>query len=170
MKRTNQLGAALLVVMLVSMPGWMVGAQEPQDRLPDDVSRVTREVSQEIYSPYCPGKTLAMCPSANAAVARMDIQEMASQGMEKEAIKAELIARYGEGFEVVEPPPEDNAKLLGSILAGLLVAVVAVVALARRRRGGDGSAELGADEGSALEEGDELDEDYLDELREDYLS
>lgn len=158
----------MLLALALMAPASLALAQDVA-RTADEVSRMTREISQEIYSPYCPGKTLAMCPSANAGVARMDIQKMASEGMEKEAIKAELLERYGEGFEVVEPPAEDNAKLLGSIVVGLILAVVAVGALARRRMAGD---ENSTDEDLSSSPAEPLDDEdgYLDELREDYLS
>ncbi|TXD38235.1 hypothetical protein FRC98_04880 [Lujinxingia vulgaris] len=168
MKTQRQKGAAWLLVLVLMAPASLALAQDVA-RTADEVSRMTREISQEIYSPYCPGKTLAMCPSANAGVARMDIQKMASDGMEKDAIKAELLERYGEGFEVVEPPAEDNAKLLGSIFVGLIVAVVAVVALARRRMSGE---EGTSDEDALASSTDPVDDadGYLDELRDDYLS
>ncbi|RDV38581.1 hypothetical protein DV096_07140 [Bradymonadaceae bacterium TMQ3] len=168
MKTQRHKGAAWLLALAFMAPASAVLAQDVA-RSADEVSRMTREISQEIYSPYCPGKTLAMCPSANAGVARMDIQKMASEGMEKDAIKAELIERFGEDFEVVEPPAEDNAKLLGSIVVGLILAVLAVVALARRRMAGDGHV---ADEDGPSSSMEPIDDEdgYLDELRDDYLS
>lgn len=165
-KTKRQLGGLLLIVALMGGPASTAFAQDANT---DEISRMTREISQEIYSPYCPGKTLAMCPSANAGDARREIQEMASQGMEKEAIKAELLERYGEGFEVVAPPAEDNAKLLGIIGVGLLLAVFAVVALARRRLSNEEeAAEMAAEQAQDAELEDN--EGYLDELRDDYLS
>lgn len=165
-KTKRQLGGLLLMVALMAGPASTAFAQNPTS---DEISRMTREISQEIYSPYCPGKTLAMCPSANAGAARMEIQEMASQGMAKDAIKAELLERYGEGFEVVAPPAEDNAKLLGIIAVGLLLAVFAVVALARRRLTVEEEAAESAAEQAQDAEVDSED-GYLDELRDDYLS
>ncbi len=79
------------------------------------VSRISHEVSMEVYSPFCPGKTLAMCPSPNAAEVRMDIQAMAKQGMQKEAIKDAVVSKYGEEFRLQEPPASDNFGLFGAI-------------------------------------------------------
>lgn len=99
-----------------------------------EVSRLTVEVSNEIYSPFCPGKTLMMCPSPNAAKVRRDIQDLARTGMEKEAIKNQIVATYGEEFRITEPPAQDNALLITIILVALLIAVLAVVLLSRRKK------------------------------------
>ena len=71
-----------------------------------EVSKVTQEVSKEIYSPFCPGKTLAMCPSGGASEVRQEIQVLAKEGLEKQDIKEAIIDKYGEEFRMVEPPAE----------------------------------------------------------------
>ena len=121
-----------LVVLLILGFSSVAYAEEAQ-RSADEISRMTRQISQEIYSPYCPGKTLAMCPSGQALDARMEIQEWARQGQSVEEIKATLLERYGAEHELVEPPTRDNATLLGTIIGGLLLAVLAVGFLASRR-------------------------------------
>lgn len=126
------------------------------------ISRVTHEVSMEVYSPFCPGKTLAMCPSPNAAEVRRDIQDMASNGMEKEAIKDAVVTKYGEEFRLVEPPASDNIMLLILILVTLFVVVLLVRFFARK------SSTPEADATSAESEGEP--DDYLDELRDEYQS
>ncbi|MGM0556459.1 MAG: hypothetical protein ACQEVA_08800, partial [Myxococcota bacterium] len=50
--------ALALVLAFLATP---VSAQEEHGKRSEgEVSKMTQEVSQEIYSPYCPGKTLAM--------------------------------------------------------------------------------------------------------------
>lgn len=140
---------------------------------------MTTELSDEIYSPFCPGKTLSMCPSPNAAKVRRDIQRMASEGKSKDEIKKEVLAVYGEEFRIVEPPPQDNVMLLLAIVFGLVIAISAVVFLTRRRNTAGGSsdasqkestsADVDVDESSDGAE-DDLDDDeraYLDDLREE---
>lgn len=138
------------------------------ERSDDEVSRITRQVSQELYSPYCPGQTLAMCPSANASYARQDIQKMARQGKDAEEIKAELIERYGEGFEMIEPSTRDHMTLLGGIIGGLAVAVGVVGFLARRRLSGDETDEDDQDRDDGDRDEQDLDDAYLAELRSEY--
>lgn len=144
-------------------------------RSADEVSRMTREISQEVLSPYCPGKTLAMCPSGQAGDVRREIQVMASGGMDKEEIKETLIGRFGEEFRMNDAPPEDNYKLLGAIAVGFGLSITAVTVMARRRRSGaDGAADDGyrdsyseytdiADDEASVD-----DDAYLEELRAEY--
>ena len=139
-----------------------------------EVSRLTVEVSNEIYSPFCPGKTLMMCPSPNAAKVRRDIQDLARSGMEKEAIKNQIVATYGEEFRITEPPAKDNALLVTIILIALAIAILAVILLSRRKklRQGDvaqGQSHIAPFESEAGEaRGDDLSDEeraYLSELR-----
>ena len=129
-----------------------------------EISRTTYAISQEILSPFCPGKTLAMCPSPAAAEVRREIQAMASQGVEKEAIKAQIIETYGEEFRIVEPPASDNLALLTAIAVGLGLCILAVALISRRRKGQDGEPEAVASATSKVDE----DDPYLAELRESY--
>ena len=146
----------ILVVLALTMPA-LAGAQE---RSKGEVSTMTTEVSMEVYSPFCPGKTLAMCPSPNAAEVRREIQTMAEEGMSKEDIKTKLVQEYGEEFRMVEPPTGDNLGLFAAIAAGLGLAGLAIFALSRRRESGDVTP-------TESDNADEADP-YLDELREQY--
>ncbi len=155
------LGLAIFFVVGLSISG--IALAQDVARTPDEVSRMTREISQEVLSPYCPGKTLAMCPSGAAGDTRREIQELARGGMDKEAIKDELIARFGEEFRMHEAPPEDNLKLLGALVVGLGLSIGAVAVLVRRRRG---DAPRAADDGV---DGQSAEDDaYLKELRSEY--
>lgn len=160
--------AAVVVVLWFAMGLAVVaGATE---RSADEVSRITRDVSESIESPYCPGQTLQMCPSAAAAETRRDVQNMARQGMDADEIKQELVQKYGEGYELIEPPMSDQMTLLGGIIGGFAIAIGVVGFLARRRltddEGDDG------DRGEPQPQGEtgtsEADEAYLEELRAEY--
>lgn len=128
------------------------------------VSRITHEVSNEIYSPFCPGKTLAMCPSPNAAEVRMQIQNMATEGMEPDQIKEKIVAQYGEEFRLVDPPLVDNVGLLGILLVGAILAGLLVRSWSTRR-----SDEAASEVGTAREES-KPDDGYVSELRDIYKS
>lgn len=141
-------------------------------RSPDEVSRMTREISQEVLSPYCPGKTLAMCPSGQAGDVRREIQAMASTGMEKEEIKETLIGRFGEEFRMNDAPAEDNYKLFGAIVVGFGLSITAVTLMARRRRPGEGDLQSDGqdcdDDNFDEDERSAADDIYLEELRSEY--
>lgn len=140
-----------------------------QDKKTDDqghISRVTVEVSNEVFSPFCPGKTLAMCTSPNAAKVRRDIQEMAKKGQNKEEIKQEIIATYGEEFRLTEPPATDNFGLLFGIGVALLIALGLIFALSRNKNTGGNGPSVREDEADNEELSDE-ERAYLDELRDE---
>lgn len=158
------LAAALLVPFLAAAPAL---AQETHgQRDSGEVSKVTQEVSKEIYSPFCPGKTLAMCPSGGASDVRQEIQVLAKEGLEKQDIKEAIIDKYGEEFRMVEPPAEDNYALL-SVLAGALVLCLAAIwffAARRRTEGGADDVDAPTEEEMSSEE-----RAYLEELRGEYM-
>lgn len=145
---------AILLLTSLAAPAWA------QDVDPGTVSRITHEVSMEVYSPFCPGKTLAMCPSPNAADVRMDIQKMATEGMEKEAIKDEVVKKYGEEFRLQPPPASDNYGLFALILL-TFIGVFGIVKFISRKPS-DGAPQPDP----TIHEED----DYLDELREEVRS
>lgn len=136
----TRLGAALCAALFLTCAPAIAQQTEPSQ---GTVSRITVEVSNEIYSPFCPGKTLMMCPSPNAAKVRRDIQDMVREGKDKETIKNTIVATYGEEFRVVEPPKQDNVGLFVALAVGLLLAIAAVLFLSRRKRN-DPSPSLGA--------------------------
>ncbi len=160
------LSALIIMCLSVFSP-----AYSEVTRSADEVSRVSREISQEVLSPYCPGKTLAMCPSGEAGKVRREIQAMAITGMDKEEIKETLIGRFGEEFRMNDAPPEDNYKLLGAIVVGFGLSITAVTLMARRRRPGEGGLQNdGQDDDDGFDEDNRsaADDIYLEELRSEY--
>ena len=146
----------VFVLIMASLP---VSSAYAQDE--GHVSRVTQEVSMEIYSPFCPGKTLAMCPSPNAAEVRMDIQNMAKTGMTVDEIKEKVVIQYGEEFRLVDPPLLDNVGLMGLLFLGMLGTGSIVWMWSRGRKG---------DAPEITDGPPKADDDYVSELRDEYRS
>jgi cytochrome c-type biogenesis protein CcmH/NrfF len=130
-------------------------------RTPGEVSNIVEELSQELYSPYCPGKTIAMCPSGGAAELRREIQRLAREGKSKAEIKQVILDEHGEKYRIETPPEEDHYPLIGIIVAGLLVCIAAVYLLSRDP---DEDESVPAED----EDWDEEDEAYLEALRREY--
>ena len=168
-RRTGLFWAAALLALAAS-PAAL--AQQAVD--PGAVSRVTTEISREIYSPFCPGKTLAMCPSSAAADVRREIQAMAEAGQNKQEIKDAILAQYGEEFRQVEPPLLDEITLLALLALGLIVALLAIAYLSRRRPAAT-PLEAAPDEPRPHHPGERdgtvgpEDQEYLNTLRDEYL-
>jgi cytochrome c-type biogenesis protein CcmH/NrfF len=91
-------------------------------------AREAHELSRELMSPYCPGRTLADCPSPDAGAVRDEIREALRAGESVDAIRARIESRFGS--QVIGVP----TTLLGWMIPVVVLAAGAVVlALALRR-------------------------------------
>jgi cytochrome c-type biogenesis protein CcmH/NrfF len=90
-----------------------------------DIAQRAHRLSREVMSPYCPGRTLADCPSPNAAVLREQIRDFMARGLDEASIMERLSARYGDA--IVGVPRSATGWILP---AALLIAGLAVLAAA----------------------------------------
>jgi cytochrome c-type biogenesis protein CcmH/NrfF len=100
---------------------------------PASPSKQTLDLSHEIMSPFCPGLTLAACPSPAALELRTEVRDRFAAGESRESITQDLLGRYG--LEIQGTPPASGLGLvvwlLPLVVAGSLVAAVRSV-LGRR--------------------------------------
>ena len=61
------------------------------------------DLSDQLMSPFCPGRTLSECPSQQADTLRMWLLVQDAAGRGEEEVKQELIERFGEG--ILSAPP-----------------------------------------------------------------
>ncbi len=66
------------------------------DEVAQDSSTWGFQLSRELMSPYCPGRTLADCPSSQADELRLWIYEQEKQGRTQGEVEQDLLARFGE--------------------------------------------------------------------------
>lgn len=130
--RQLTLAIAITAALLLTPAALSAQTAGAPQRSPGEVARISKEVSHEILSPFCPGKTLEMCPSGGAAEVRRTIQGLVREGKDKETVKQEILAKYGDQYKVVEPPVSDNVGLLIGLLLGLVICIIAVIAFTRR--------------------------------------
>jgi cytochrome c-type biogenesis protein CcmH/NrfF len=81
---------------------------------------LAQDIAAEMPSPYCPGRSIASCPSDPARELEDDILTLAKEGKDREQIEAILVDRFGE-------EKMGKAHQSGIIIA---IAVAAVLALA----------------------------------------
>ena len=79
----------------------------------------------EVMSPFCPGRTLANCPSPQAAELREQIKQRLTAGSTDEQIKDELYEAYGE--VVLGAPRKEGFGLLAYVLPAFFILAGAVV-------------------------------------------
>ncbi len=93
------------------------------------------DLSGELMSPFCPGRTLSECPSPQATSLRMwlIVQEAAGRG--RAEVEAELYERYGDAI-LAAPRAEGFgiAAYLIPVVAGLMGAGLLVLFLRRQTR------------------------------------
>jgi len=137
-----------------------------------DPDQILQELSTDLMSPYCPGRTIASCPSPQARQLEDHILAEAKAGQSREEIEQALVQRFGDEIVGYAPQP---LVLYGSALVGAM-ALGALVVMGRRwaAKSGQQASVSGGATGASLSSGvggpteAELDrlEDALDEVEE----
>jgi cytochrome c-type biogenesis protein CcmH/NrfF len=92
------------------------------------VARTAHELSRELMSPYCPGRTLADCPSPDAGTVREEIRAALRAGEPLASIRARIEARFGAAVVGVPTTP------IGWLIPILFLAAGAIVLVLVLRR------------------------------------
>lgn len=103
----------------------LLGATGPDDSYSLERSRRAHSISRQVMSPYCPGRTLADCPSPDAGALRQEIRELVGSGRDESAILSALRERYGDAVVGVPEGAWANAlPVIVLLLGGLVLFVV----------------------------------------------
>ncbi len=104
------------------------------------------DLAGELMSPFCPGRTLASCPSPQAAELIQWISLQEAAGVSREEVVEILIDRFGE--EILGAPPAEGITLWAYVfpVAGFVLGG-GIVALALHRLVRRGEAGVGAEAG-----------------------
>jgi cytochrome c-type biogenesis protein CcmH len=125
--------AAVLLPLTVAAP--VARSQQPGDtvvRGPDDTD--AQRIFTSLMSPFCPGLTVAACPSLGAEQIRQEVRTRLVRGESRAAIVDALVAVYGE--ELLGAPPAKRWGLALWIPPALLLLVGgSLLTLWLRRRG-----------------------------------
>ena len=129
-----------------------------------EAERVLQELSHDLMSPYCPGRTIASCPSKNARKLEERILEEAKGGKTREEIEQTLVADFGSDIIGYRPPP---SLMIATVGGGVVALALLMVAGRRWVRGRPGGAVMPAASpakgGPSIAERDAL-EDALDDV------
>jgi cytochrome c-type biogenesis protein CcmH/NrfF len=111
-----------------------------------EVETAAAKIFNTAMSPFCPGRTIATCPSSQAADLKAEIRAMLADGVSLDSVERMLLARYG---EVVRAAPEARGfGLLAWVVPGLVLVVVGAwitVRLSRLRPSSGPDAEAAVD-------------------------
>lgn len=129
---------ATLLCLLVSLIGWGGSAQQAIDK-------AANEIFGSVMSPFCPGMTIATCPSSQAADLRVEIRNRLAAGATKQEVLDELYAVWGE--EVLGPAPTGGLGVFAWLVPGGVIvlggAMLAVWLRSSSRRYGAKAAASG---------------------------
>ena len=94
------------------------------------------DLAGELMSPYCPGRTVASCPSPQASELIQWIQVQEAAGASEDEVVEMLIERFGE--EILGAPKAEGTGLLAYVIpvAGFLAGGGVVALVLRRMVGG----------------------------------
>lgn len=145
MLRSLLLGLALLVAAPALAQGEAaapasaaasVAADDPVG-MENEQTRRVRRLSDELHSPFCPGKTLMTCTSYQAYELRKEMLLMVQEGRSDDEIVKVLKERYG---AQVANPPQPWYTALVPFLPYIFLAAVVVFVFRRWRKGGKEAA------------------------------
>jgi cytochrome c-type biogenesis protein CcmH/NrfF len=120
--------AAAIVLALAALPA---AGQIAVPELTAEQQRTADEAMARLRSPVTPFHTVDMCPSVPAL--RDSIRVAAAEGMSRDQIVEDVIARYGEEIRLL--PKRTGPGLLAWIATPLLLLLGAGLIAARLRRG-----------------------------------
>lgn len=102
---------------------------------PAELDRETYQVARDLMSPFCPGRTLADCPSPYARDVREQIRDALAGGMASDEVAARVTAELGD--EVRGRPQSAWGWWMPALvtLGGVIAAVLVIRRLGARGRG-----------------------------------
>jgi len=117
------LGGAIVLALVALAPS-ASGAQAAPS---PDIDAQAQALFREVMSPFCPGLTLADCPSQQAFEMRGDIERRLKNGESRQVIVDELVATYG--AQILSDPSDTP---IGRVVWGvpIVLSVLAAGALA----------------------------------------
>jgi len=112
-------------------PGPQANTEEGDRPLSPAEERQATAIARQTMSPFCPGRTLADCPSEYAGEWRRDIQRMLVAGRSPAEIQDELERRAGANLSGI--PARDTSYWVPAAFALLGVAVLGTIFVRLRR-------------------------------------
>jgi len=71
------------------------------DARSEALDKESYEMYQQVFSPFCPGRSLNDCPSSKAHELKAEMRQKLEQGIPPDVILQELFARFGDKYRTV---------------------------------------------------------------------
>lgn len=110
--RSRALLASATLVLAAAAGVWV--ACEARAQGPDEPPTWAYRLPHDLMSPFCPGRTLAECPSPQADELRLWILTQAAAGASREEVEASLLARFGD--QILSAPRAEGWGLAAYVL------------------------------------------------------
>jgi cytochrome c-type biogenesis protein CcmH len=107
------------MVLVLIAPLWQAPADAQQA-----IDKAANEIFGSVMSPFCPGMTLATCPSSQAADLRVEIRNRLAAGATKDEVLDQLYSVWGE--DVLGPAPTGRFGVLAWVVPGGAIVLGAV--------------------------------------------
>ncbi len=123
------------------------------DERSETLDREATQIYQQVFSPFCPGRSLNDCPSSKATELKTEMRQKLESGVSSDEILKDVFARYGDKYRTVPRFQGVGALVwlvpIGFVVAGLLLAMG--VSSSRKKRA---PAPTGSDVKSQLSDAD----------------
>lgn len=100
----------------------------PDQKADREAEKLLSELSADLMSPFCPGRTIAACPSSQARKLEERILDEAKSGKSRDEIEQSLVDDYGKDIIGYRPPPS----LLITTVVGGTLALSLLIVMGRR--------------------------------------
>ena len=124
-----------LALLLLTAPIVAPAGMSAQNSESGAVHREARSAIGRLWSPYCPGMMLEVCPSPGGEMLRDSIDRMARSGLAADSIVEAILADYGEEYRA-QPRADGVGRLAWYVPPASLLAGMVVVGVFLARRGG----------------------------------
>ncbi|HMO17335.1 MAG TPA: cytochrome c-type biogenesis protein CcmH [Oligoflexia bacterium] len=141
-RTTNKVLILALIISALASPINSLAVDNEVEPLPasSETERILREtqyISENIMSPYCPGRTLSSCPSPDARALRSEIKQWFERGYSRTAVMRQLKSMFGSS---IQGSPEGSGFGLFAwiapflIIMGLFFVLIIYLQRSRHRR------------------------------------
>jgi cytochrome c-type biogenesis protein CcmH/NrfF len=86
-----------VLVLVASLVSGLANAQLSQEEL----DRHANQIYQQVFSPFCPGRSLNDCPSSKAHDLKEEMRQKLEQGVPAEVVLEQVFQQYGDQYRAV---------------------------------------------------------------------